>query len=363
MKIPVLKTLERGGKRVLTALLASVLPGDGQPPADDFSPRRVLIFRLDKRIGNGLLLLPLIRSIRETSPECTVDVLINLPVASLLNRFAPGLLKQAIVYDQDYLFRNPLRWVRLIRQLRRNKYDVVISSSNPDAFSLSQALFARLVSQGYTVGFRWKDSPRFYHVTVASSREKHYADAQVDLWRWRAPHAPFLLGGLTLPPDEIRHLYHQLTDDLKGEVLFWLGATGDKVLPESAVTFIYETLLKAGYERIVLMAGPADRERMTRYSPKIQEKIHFWERPLTDTALYFAGFRLFVSGDTGPMHLAVAVGMPTVTIFTTTNLQQYGYQDGEKHFSLYWRNTPEVRTQLETIISKLHQYHGRTVTP
>ncbi len=363
MALQLIKTLEKIGKIGLTRILAGVLPGKPAVPPQTFIPRRVLIFRLDKRIGNGLLLLPLIKAIQQTDPKVTIDVLINPPVAELMNRLASNLIHWAMPYDQAYLFRNPFRWLQLLRRLQRNRYDLVISSSNPDGFSLSQALFARLISHGYTVGFRWKESHRFYHITIASSSSKHYADAQVDLWRWYKPQAPFELGGLSINPREVQQLYAQLPEQYRGEVLFWLGATGDKMLPESAITFIYETLLKAGFERVVLMAGSEDSTRMRQYSSKIQEQIQYWKRPLVDTALFFSRFRLFISADTGPMHLAVAVGVPTLTLFTTTNLKQYGYQENQKHVSLYWQNTPEMRTHLEAIIIQFYRAHVQPLTP
>ncbi len=356
-----LKHIERHGKAILTTLLAKIFPVRKVNLAALQEVNRILIFRLDRRIGNGILLLPLIRAIRETRPDVQVDVLINPTVADLFRQYATHLVYRVIAYDQGYLFRHPWHWVTLIRSLRKKAYALVISSTNPDAFSLSQALLARMMGTGFTLGFRWKNSPRFYDITVPSSTQKHYADAQIDLWRVLEPNAPFIPGGLQVPQKNIYEVWESLPAEFKGDVLFWLGATGDKLLTEDAVSFIYETLLKTGYANIVLVAGPEDRQRMGHLSSRWQEKILYWHHPLPRTAAYFAGFQLFISGDTGPMHLAVAVGVPTVTIFTSTNLIQYGYQDGRNHFALNWKNTVESKIQLETILEKLSVTHGKNI--
>ncbi len=357
MKPISLKSLERSGKRLLSRLLQWIFPRKAVPA--DFTPRRrILVFRLDNRIGNGVMLLPLLQGIRYTAPHLQVDILISPAVAELFSTYGSHLMHQIIPYNQAALFRNPLRWIGFIRRLRRAGYQLVISSSNPDAFSLSQAIFARIVSRGFTLGFRWKESDRFYDITVPSSTHKHYADAQVDLWRHFYPQTPFTLGGLQVPPERIQQLRNTLDEAFLGEVLLWIGATGNKWLPESAISFLYEALLKAGFRSVVLAAGPADREHLQRYSSRIQEKTVIWERPLVDTAAYFAGFRLFISGDTGPMHLAVVVGIPTITVFTTTNREQYGYHDGQRHRALQWDDSPAARMQLETAIETLSRNHA-----
>ncbi len=355
-----LKTLERGGKRILTRLLQWVFPRKSVPA--NFIPReRLLVFRLDNRIGNGVMLLPLLQGIRHTAPHLQVDVLITSAVAQLFTSYGRHLVHQIIPYDQATLFRNPLRWLGFIRQLRQAGYQLVISSSNPDAFSLSQALFARLISRGFTLGFRWKESPRFYDITVASTTQKHYADAQVDLWRYFYPNTPFLLGGLSISPQIIQQMRRTWPETATGDALLWIGATGDKALPEGAVSFLYEVLLKAGFHSVVLAAGPADHHQIRNYSPKLQEKIVIWDRPLTETAVYFTGFRLFVSGDTGPMHVAVAVGTPTITLFTTTNRSQYGYQDGIRHFSFQWDGSARVKTAIEKAVQTIYENNAELI--
>ncbi|MCB0276025.1 MAG: hypothetical protein KDI06_14505, partial [Calditrichaeota bacterium] len=61
-----LKRLEKNGKKLLKRLLLMVLGRRNAAPLSRERIAKVLVFRLDQRIGNGVLLLPLLSAIRET---------------------------------------------------------------------------------------------------------------------------------------------------------------------------------------------------------------------------------------------------------------------------------------------------------
>jgi ADP-heptose:LPS heptosyltransferase len=92
---------------------------------------------------------------------------------------------------------------------------------------------------------------------------------------------------------------------------------------------------------------------LQQYPDWIREKTTIWEAPLPESAAFFSLFSLFVSGDTGPMHLAMALNCPTLTIFVGSNIQQYGYHDGKRHFSLFWQGIPDDRRRVNQYIGAL----------
>ncbi len=143
--------------------------------------------------------------------------------------------------------------------------------------------------------------------------------------------------------------------DSGAKIIFWVGATPGKELESSLIAFIYEQLIENLPYAVELAAGPADRALVERYPQWIRQQLSFQRGSLSDTARYFASGSLFVSGDTGPMHLAALLNMPTLTIFTRTNARQYGYNDGVRHFALQWKGTAENRIELNQIIGKLKE--------
>jgi ADP-heptose:LPS heptosyltransferase len=67
---------------------------------------------------------------------------------------------------------------------------------------------------------------------------------------------------------------------------------------------------------------------------------------------------LVISADTGPAHLAVAMDMPTITIFISSKMMQYGYNDGKRHFSFELKNPDQTRTFLNKSIQALQNVNG-----
>ena len=340
-----LKILERKFKKLLNATLSRVLaPPSKQLPAMG-EVQKVLVFRLDQRIGNGILLIPLLRAIRESGSQIELHFLVHHPVAALLEKAEPPLANRIWAYHQSELMRRPWRMLALISLLRNLQFDVVITSNNPDGFSLSQAIFGRLCKPRWLIGFDAKSGAKYYDVAVKSSNQMHYSDAMIDLWRAVDPAAKFHPGGLQLPAAP--------TKNDTSPVLIWLGATGNKILPGKIFAELNEQIRAIADVPVAFACGPADAAHLQNYPDWIRERTEIWKAPLTETATFFAGFRAFVSGDTGPMHLAVALGIPTLTIFIDSNIRQYGYNDGERHFSILLNDSANTKQLINNALSTL----------
>ncbi len=347
------KRLENRGKRLLNALLLKLLPRpEGSQLPENFG--KILVLRLDQRIGNGILLLPLLRAIRESRPEAQIHLVLHAPVSRLIENYTRGLVDVFWRYDQARLLANPFRFVQWAWRLRRERFDLILSSHNPDNFSLSQALLGRWCRPKLLVGFRWKESPQYYHLAVPSSAEKHYSDAQLDLWRQFDPHVKLQWGGLEVAEPLVKEKFAEWNLSFpENRALLWLGATGDKVIPPHLLAFLYEQIRKQTGLEVQPALGPADRALLERLPGWMREKTVLWNRDLEDTAVFFRAHRLFVSGDTGPMHLAVALGLPTLTLFVSSKMEQYGYHDGEHHFALRLSGTEADREQIQKTLRRL----------
>ncbi len=101
---------------------------------------------------------------------------------------------------------------------------------------------------------------------------------------------------------------------------------------------------------VVFALGPADKEQRRHFPSWIRHQVVLLETPLIETAAFISHCRWFISGDTGPMHLAVAIGVPTLTIFTHTNRVQYGYDDGAKHLAFQYEQSPHNLEKLKQLI-------------
>jgi len=349
-----LKKIELVGKRWLDVVLRLVFARRQNPipPASEF--QKILILRLDQRIGNGLLLLPLLMAIRRSRSSAEIHLLLHQPVGRLIERFTEGLVDVFWMYDQKKMLSNPPKFLIWLTRLRRQHFDLVISSHNPDNFSLSQAILGRWCNPQVLAGFRWANSPHYYDVAVKSSAENHYSESQLDLWRNFDGRAELEFGGLHVPEPDILNAFREWKMNVEPPcALFWLGATGNKTLPPQVVEFILEQVEQIPGLNVKLALGPADAALLRDYPERLAGQTLIWRQPLEQTAIFFAGFDLFISGDTGPMHLAAALGIPTLTIFTGSNMRQYGYNDGHRHISVEYRGAEKDHDVLAESLNQI----------
>jgi len=317
-----MKKLERWLKQFLIFLIKILLPGKhskiDQNSWRDF--KRVLVFRLDNRLGNSILILSLVQSIKKSLPGASIHVMMTSAYTTLYENHPD--INRIIKYDQKYLFRNPLRFLSLMKNLRKNYYDAVFSSSNPDTFSVSQAIFSRLVSRGCSVGFEWKESGKIYSDVVKGNTTIHYSAAQADLWKHFDTQAEFNFPKL--------YFCDKTSDEHNYKVLLWLGATGNKILNEKLVTSLIKIFEEINL-KFEIAAGPFDTKNIANYSLELRSKIRLQNFDLGEISSWYRKFDIICMPDTGPMHLVAALNIPLIQVFVDSNVKQYGYHGSNKY--------------------------------
>src|SRR5262249_37758952 len=99
------------------------------------------------------------------------------------------------------------------------------------------------------------------------------------------------------------------------------GGRGSKRWPVDRFVDLVRRTRGAG-RRIILFHGPGE-EALVQAFPK-DDVLVLPRMPLREFAAAISRCDLFVSSDTGPMHLAVAVGVPTVALFNVGNSDMFG---------------------------------------
>ncbi|WP_433306295.1 HAD-IIIA family hydrolase [Actinoplanes sp. CA-030573] len=125
--------------------------------------------------------------------------------------------------------------------------------------------------------------------------------------------------GFVLPEDDDGRLRiatgSRWTGD-RGQVLVHAGAAAEaRACPPGTLRRIVAALADAGHE-VLVTAGPGERSR----AAEVAGSAAAWTAPpsLADLAGLLAGAACLVAGNTGPAHLAAAVGTPVVSLFAPT---------------------------------------------
>jgi heptosyltransferase III len=320
-----MRSLERVLKRGLIRVGPAIFPSRrGARPL-----RRVLLVRIDDRLGNLVLLTPALEWLKTRRPELAVDLLISRAFAAIFETDAR--VDRRLIIDKERQKTFFPAFFGDLRRVGREDYDAVIECSNRDTFSFSSALYACASRSPRRVGF-------------ASDLSRHYLNEQVrpfdgELHAARDPVilAAHLLGespppletlrlSVQLPP--IRPAWEETLRKLAGTaagraVGIFVGGRGAKRWPLERFAVCCDRLLEAGHLPWIL-SGPREPEIESIFGPMRDRGLVIMPRvDIIDVAHAFRCCQAVLAADSGPMHLASAVGVATLGIFLSSDAQRY----------------------------------------
>lgn len=289
--------------------------------------RRAVVIRPDERIGNLLLLTPMIDALHQVWPGVQVDILVGGAMAGLFEN-DPRVMDR-IIFDKRALVRNPLGLVPIARRLMAGRYDLAIDASHSHSFSLTSGLLVRATGARWRLGWRRGAGDRLLNCGLVRRKEDrpHTSRLYVELLRVLAPGAPW--GPLHLPvtaaeeAEARRRLIEAGWPAAAGGpvVGFHPGGRGAKRWPTDRFVEVARGLAADG-ATVILFHGPGEESILERFEPGLA--IRAPRLPLRLFAAALRVCRLFVSSDTGPMHMAQAVGVPTLALFIIDNADMFG---------------------------------------
>jgi heptosyltransferase III len=320
------KTLRRNARLLMGRGLARLIgPRTSTGQLDPEQIATVLICRINGRIGNTLFLTPLLQRLREILPHARIDVATSCPQAHELLHTLPGM--RAVIAFPHKGPRLASRYFAALRQLRAQRYDLAIdpvpeSTNGRIALSLCRARYR----VGFTSGSQW--APLTH--AVPETQPMHQGIQPVYLLS-RAFNRPFDPAGLQLSlclrPEEIEAgrsavaeaLRHAAgTADRRRAFGFFAHATATKTIPHSWWLQFWKSFLELQPEAVPLEFLPP---RTAATDPSFATLQFPSTRALTAA---MGATRMFISADTGPMHLASSTSVPTVALFQATDPALYG---------------------------------------
>lgn len=307
--------------RILHRVDARLCP-PGQLPTHGI--HRVLVLRPNHRLGNAILVSPLLDEIEATWPGAEIDLVSAGEAAKTL--YSARFQIRRVTCLPRRIVRHPLAAFACLRELRATRYDLAIDpcvASNTGHFLLG-ACKAR-----YKVGFTSSlafDALREHDAGLPDHLGKRGVHAlRTALGDAKRASWPAL--DVRLTPNELQQGRHALerilghaTDahDRRPVLGVFANATGNKRLPEAWWGALATHLQAARPDvRIVEVLAEHGRSQLPGATAS------FYTRDLRKLAAVLANLHGFVSADCGVMHLAAAVDTPTLGLFVRGNRIKY----------------------------------------
>ena len=295
---------------------------------------KILLIRL-RLIGDVVFTTPAIRAIRRAWPDARIAYLVERESAPVVQ--GNPHVDEVIVVPRSRGLSRIVDDVRLARRLRRERFDIVMDMhGGPRSGWLTLATGApeRI---GYAIpGRSW-----MYTRAVARPRElraRHSVLNQWDLLRaldgWAERDADPVRDPVEMAPDARaeRRVAERLAacgvDPAHDLVVVHVSAGNPfRRWPEEAFVRLVAGLASAPSRRLILSSGPSDRSAAGRIArdaraalgPAAAARVlDFGDFDLAELRALVARSRLFVGGDTGPLHVAATTATPVVAVFGPT---------------------------------------------
>jgi heptosyltransferase III len=323
------KQLETWAKLAL-ALLASLLfwrPGRRRPPGTALPPpRKVLLVRPDNRVGEALLTTPLLRTLKaHVHPPPEVHVLVHAKVARVLQGHPDA--DAVLAFDRRALWLGPL--APGIRELRRAGYDTVVDCANWSAPSVTSALISRMAGPKAVVL-----GPGIWPVSLLQSVSvPARADTRHEALQRTHLLTPLTQGkiarGLSFREPVVGEAFRGYLTGFSAPgarraIINPGGRLGERRIPAEAFAAAARELLSLGYSPVVTW-GPGEEALARTVIAGAPGAEMAPPTSIDELAALMKSAGLTVCNNTGPMHLSVAVGAPTLAFFLRIEMERWSH--------------------------------------
>ena len=287
-------------------------------------------------LGDLLFAHPFFEGLRKLFPEARIDMVANSNFSEIM-RVNPNL-DQVYSYNKNW---TAVRSYKFARKLKLNNYQLGINIHG----NWRTALLLKLISADKSIGYGGRGRGLFldeeFEKNISSHMIEFYLkflkqlqDSQLLEEYFQDKKIRFKDSEQAMPSLTVKESYNQNAErqlksiglDNQFIVLNTGGSWKTKRWPEKYFAEITDQLAERGYKTL-FVGGPSDTERVRYILHKIENNEMVYDlsgkTSLLELAALLKRARLVISGDTGPIHIAAAVGANTVTIFGPSDEEKY----------------------------------------
>ena len=273
--------------------------------------RRILVIR-PGGLGDMLLLQPMLKSLRQHYPAAEIDLVCEKRNQEILA--LAGISVRVLLYD--------VAPFRFLSQLRRVRYDIAIDTEQFHYFSAVMAVMSRAPVR---IGFKINPGRNtLYTHLVNYDLEGYEAGEFMRLLNPLGIHGKAVVQGCLTVPGSGLSVNSSIVVHVGASTRYkdWKSENFVELIKRlTSAALSGEVLLVGGNnespvaERIAREAGLGDRVKILAGRMTIQQ-----------TAEVIRNAALFIGGDSGLAHLAVALGTPTVVMFGPSDHKKWGVE-------------------------------------
>ncbi|HZS86144.1 MAG TPA: lipopolysaccharide heptosyltransferase II [Chloroflexota bacterium] len=300
------------------------------PRFDPDKVRKILVIRLDL-LGDVLLSMPAIEALHERYPSAEIWMM-TLPYTADIPARYP-FVTRVITLDTNSI-RSPRRllslatlkpWYDTYWLLRRQRFDLAIS-----LFGLMASIWAFLSGATHRIGYLKEAYPLLHTMTLPGmryDRRQHEVRWCLDLAEFAGAARRDRYTYLEVEPGAAERMDRVLAQHGAGAGTLLIGVHAGssngsaKRWPATHWAELADRLYDEFGARIVLTGSPSELPiaRQVTSLMRTSPIVLTGQTTVNELAAVLARCDLVLSGDSGPLHLAVALNRPTVSVYGPTD--------------------------------------------
>ncbi len=301
--------------------------------------RKILIIN-PYGIGDVLFTTPVISHLREAFPGAQVSYLANRRTADFLK--AQPDIHQVIVYERDECVQDRRRYLALYATVKQGAFDAAFDFSLNSFFGFL-ALAAGIKKR---IGFDFRGRGRFLtdRLPLAGYEERHAVDYYMDLLRLVDLPVQQRPLKLEVPSAEAKWAGQWIKDHgidaakplialVPGGGASWGQSASLKRWPVIQFAHLADKIIE-NFDAAVILMGDSKEQELCR---ELGAQAHFplysavGETSILKMAALLKHCRAAIVNDGGPLHVAVASGVRTVSLFGPVDPRVYGPYPSQGH--------------------------------
>lgn len=342
--------INRTRRKIMRSLTKNIGSSHFDKTADitKIDVKKILICRPNPRLGNQLLITPLLQEVIATYPNCEIDLFVNGNAAPIIFQNYKNI--NQIIRLPRKPFKELLKYLKGWLAVKKYKYDIVInvvknSSSGRLSAQFSSAKFKFFGDDIDDLSNKFEDYEHIAKYPVYNFR--HY----LNLLGHPENNNPIPSLNLKLAPSEIlaaKTILDNIIKNDKKTICIFTFATGDKCYSPEWWNPFYEKLEQTYPDYNIVEVLPVENVSQIAFKAPT-----FYSKDIREIAAFIANTEIFIGADSGMMHLASSSLTPTVGLFSVTNEKMYApYGNSSTYIDTNKTNTYESIEVITTILNK-----------
>lgn len=304
--------------------------------------KRVLISRPNHRLGNLLLITPLVQEVAQTFPQCKIDLFVKGNLAPIIFENYENI-GQIIKLPKKH-FKDLVGYLNGWISIKKQHYDLAI---NVDKDSSSGRLSVQMANATYKFFGEVNEDIQSEHDDYNHMAKRPVYNlrsylTQLGISKNENPVSPLLLQLSNAEKKAGKEILDQLVSPEKKTICIFTFATGDKCYSVEWWTQFYERLKSEFGDYNILEVLPIENVSQIGFKAPT-----FYSKDIREIAALFSNTALFIGADCGMMHLASAVQTPTIGLFSVTSIEKY--QPYNANSLGIQTDAPELNDWIKTI--------------